>query len=291
MQEKEDVFSIIGSIATLIIGCAAVISLIFANFDNMTPTSTPIINEGLKIENTSLEEKEAIDIDKHVADNYNEEMSLLEQYCEYNEDVIGMIRIKDSVLYHPIMRSEYQEDFYLNHDLNKEYNSHGVPFVSLESKLNKEGNTVIYGHNIRLKTRDVFCDLAYYSDLDYYKEHPVIEIFTDEGVSKYLIFAYYLVDLSDTDAFLYYESSHFLSMKKFESYMQNVRIRNYLDVPCELQIDDCYITLSSCSNEMHGAGTNRMVVMAKKIEDGEDYESYVDKATLKNSPLMPEKLR
>ena len=224
-------------------------------------------------------------------ETYAAEMELLSKYQDYNSDVIGMIRIKDSVLYHPVMRSEEKEDFYLRHDLDKKYNSHGIPFVSWGSDFNKSGNSILYGHNITLKTRDVFCDLAYYEDVEYYKEHPIIEIITPDGVSKYLIFAYYLVDLADTDTFFYSETTQFLSMRSFEEYMNNVEIRNFLDVPCELAFDDCYITLSSCSNQLHGRGTNRMVVMAKKLDENEEYESIVKDSKKSKDILFPAKLR
>lgn len=218
--------------------------------------------------------------------------SLLKTYMDYNEDVVAMIRINDSVLNHPIMYTPADEGYYLNRDLNKEHNSHGVPFLSIGSDLSRfSGNNIIYGHNIRLNGLDVFADLNNYRDIEYYKEHPIVEIITEDGTSQWLIFAYYLVDTSDTDTFVYFDNTEFVSMQDYEWYMGEVSRRSWINVPIENTIDDAYITLSSCSVELHGSGTNRMVVMARRLEVGEKYEDIVSSATENENPLLPMKLR
>ncbi|MBP5495409.1 MAG: hypothetical protein J6X97_09955, partial [Lachnospiraceae bacterium] len=75
------------------------------------------------------------------------------------------------------------------------------------------------------------------------------------------------------------------------NYMAEVNKRNWLetDIPCGM--NDKYLTLSSCSVELAHSGTNRMVVMARKLKPEEDYRNYSVGASLKNNPLLPEKLR
>lgn len=222
----------------------------------------------------------------------NEDMALLSAYKEFNEDVVGIIRIPQTVLNHPLVQTPDDEDYYLNHDLAKEYNSHGVPFLSAGSEMDREGsNIVIYGHNIHLRTRDVFCDLAYYEDIEYYKEHPIIETISDAGTSRWLIFVYFLVDNADEKPFKYSETTEFISQAAFADYMREVSERNWLDVDADVEFGDTMITLSSCSLELAGSGTNRMVVMAKLLENGEEYESIVEQAERRNNPLLPQKLQ
>ena len=217
--------------------------------------------------------------------------NLLDKYKAYNEDCIGIISIEDTVLNHPLMQSEYDEDFYLTHDLNKNPNSYGVPFLTLSSDLGREnGNNIIYGHNIRINDRDIFADLVFYEDIDFYKEHSLIKLVTDEGTEYYIIFAYYLIDTNDNE-FVYWDKTSWESESDYLNYMAEVDKRNWLETEIPCGMNDKYLTLSSCSVELAHSGTNRMVVMARKLKQEEDYRNYSVGASLKNNPLLPEKLR
>lgn len=220
-----------------------------------------------------------------------EDMELLAAYQSYNEDVIGLIRIPDTVLDHPLVQTPDKEDYYLRKDLDHKDNSHGVPFLSAESRMEGRGNMVVFGHNIYRVSRDVFADLAGYEDLDFYKEHPVVETVSKSGTRKWLIFAYYIVDNADSDPFRYSEVTSFASQKQFDAYFQEVKKRNWLFVPVPVGIEDTFLTLSSCSLELGGTGTNRMVVMARQLAVGEEYMEAVAEAELTKDPLLPQKLR
>ena len=215
---------------------------------------------------------------------------LLEKYKAYNEDCVGIISIEDTVLNHPLMQSPYDEDFYLTHDLDKNYNNYGVPFLTLSSDLKREsGNNIIYGHNIRYKERDVFADLVFYEDIEFYKNHPLVKLVTEDGTDYYIIFAYYLIDTKDND-FVYWDNCEWESESNYLKYMEEVGKRNWLncEIPCD--ISDKYLTLSSCSVELAHSGSNRMVVMARKLYSGEDYKKYTEFATAKENPLLPSRL-
>ena len=58
--------------------------------------------------------------------------------------------------------------------------------------------------------------------------------------------------------------------------MEEVKKRNWLDVPFDYSNKDSFLTLSSCSKEKTGEGNNRMVVMAVKIKDDFDYKKTVE---------------
>ena len=221
-----------------------------------------------------------------------EDLLLLQKYQDYNSDVVGIIRIEGTVLNHPIVQTVEDEEYYLYKDLDKKYNSHGVPFLSKDSQMEGQGsNCVVYGHNIYKISRDVFADLMGYKDVEYYKEHPVIETVSESGTRKWLIFAYFIVDNSDADPFQYSDVTSFMSERAFEEYIYEVQKRNWLDVPLDLSMGDTILTLSSCSKELAGSGTNRMVVMARQLDKDESYFATVEGAKNALSPLLPEKLR
>ena len=223
-----------------------------------------------------------------------EDLNLLKQYQARNDETVGIITIRDSILRHPLMQSpERGESFYLNHDLDRNHNFHGIPFLTLKSDIARtEGNNIIYGHNIIwTEPQDVFCDLCNYESLDYYKSHPIIEIVTNQGTAKYLIFSYAIMDTSDTDYFVYWEDTSWEDDTSFNSYMEQMEARNWLNVGVPYNRFDAFVTISTCSKELAHSGTNRMVVMAKRLEVGEEYLQYVENASIRDNPLLPEKLR
>ena len=222
----------------------------------------------------------------------DKDRKLLQKYQEYNKDVVGLIEIEDTVLNHPLVQTVSMEDYYLYKDLDKKYNSHGVPFLSKDSLMERQGGIVIvYGHNISKRTRDVFADLAGYEDLEFYQSHPVIKTVSKNGTRKWLIFAYFIVDNSDDEPFCYTDKTTFLSKEEHDAYFEEVQARNWLEVGVEPKMGDTYLLLSSCSRQLSGRGTNRMVVVARQLMAGESYEELVDHAKMAKDPLLPQRLR
>ena len=219
-----------------------------------------------------------------------EDMKLLEAYRQYNSDVYGIIRIEGTKLNHPVMKSDEDADFYLTHDLDKKINSHGVPFIEPKDDFDSEnGNTIVYGH--RMGDGDVFGELSKYESIDYYKEHPVIETVSERGTARWLIVACCLVCNYDEDAFYYFDNNDFLSLAEYENYMEEIQKRNLLKIPAKLSVEDAYLTLSSCSKEKIGEGTGRIIIMAVRIKNNENYGKTVEESSINPSPLLPEKMR
>ena len=73
--------------------------------------------------------------------------------------------------------------------------------------------------------------------------------------------------------------------------MEQMEARNWLNVGVPYNRFDAFVTISTCSKELAHSGTNRMVVMAKRLEVGEEYLQYVENASIRDNPLLPEKLR
>lgn len=222
----------------------------------------------------------------------DKDLRLLEKYESYNEDVVGLIQIEDTVLNHPMMQTPLDEEYYLYKDLDKKYNSHGVPFLSADSKMEGQGGIcIVYGHNIYKRNKDVFADLAGYEDLEFYKSHPIIKTVSKSGVRNWLIFAYFIVDNSDDDPFRYTDLTRFLSKEAHDEFFLEVEKRNWLNVEVTPVMGDTYLLLSSCSKQLSGRGTNRMVVIAKQLFADETYDSTVNAAKMAENPLLPQRMR
>ena len=187
------------------------------------------------------------------------------------------------------MQTPNDEQFYLHRGLNKKYNSHGVPFASAASTVEGEGNNlVVYGHNISLHTRDVFADLVYYEDVDYYREHPYITTVTKSGTRTWVIFGAYLIDTSDENVFRYTDYTDFATESAWNSWYQNVMARNLLSTDIHCVYGDTFLSLSTCSLENAGSGTNRMSIVAKLVASDEDYTEQIETAAKNDNPQMPD---
>ena len=73
--------------------------------------------------------------------------------------------------------------------------------------------------------------------------------------------------------------------------MEEMEKRNWLDVPVDYSREDTFLTISTCSKELAHSGTNRMVLMAKRLDVGEDYTPFVQNAGMCENPYLPSKLR
>ncbi len=57
-----------------------------------------------------------------------------------------------------------------------------------------------------------------------------------------------------------------------------------------VEYGDTLLTLSSCSVELAGSETNRMVVVARLVKEGEDFPEAIGQAEATEEPMLPEKL-
>ena len=47
-----------------------------------------------------------------------------------NKDVVGFVEIPGTIISYPVMQTKDNPDYYLNHDINKDYSSYGIPYLS-----------------------------------------------------------------------------------------------------------------------------------------------------------------
>ena len=228
------------------------------------------------------------ELDKRTSVIIPSDLEMLRAMQSINTDVIGIIKIDNTVLDHAFCMDD-GTDKYIRKDLYGHYNSYGTPYLDYRCTWIKSGrNHIIYGHNIPEGNTDVFAPLSGYETSDYYKQHPVITTITDTGTKRWLVVAYFLINTADEDVFQYTNVDYFNSKAGFEEYMSEVEKRNWLtfkNTPYEF--GDTFLTLSSCSLEDWGSGTNRMVVIARLLDNDEMIDDYVAGAGHNFYPLLP----
>lgn len=107
----------------------------------------------------------------------------IKEQKEKNTDIIGKIYIPKTKLNIEIVQTNNNE-YYLNHDLNKKEDVIGTPFLDYRNNIDDK-MLIIYGKNSQT-TETPFHILEQYLNKDFYIEHPYIILETDTKI-KYEI--------------------------------------------------------------------------------------------------------
>lgn len=177
---------------------------------------------------------------------------------EQNNDFIGWIKIADTRIDYPVMQSPNNPDYYLKHSFEKAYSNYGVPYIDEACATGISNNIVIYGHH--MKNGTMFSDLCNYTDVEFYKEHPIINFDTLSGFGEYQIVAVFKFNTNHED-FRYNEYTQ-MNEEQFSEFMSQVHARQCYDTGVDAEYGDQLITLSTCE---YTYNNGRFVVVAKKV--------------------------
>ncbi|MBQ8217527.1 MAG: class B sortase [Oscillospiraceae bacterium] len=221
------------------------------SFVNAEPAATPVPTEapvGEEVASAEPAEPEApAELSPITVD--------FEALLATNEDVVGWIYSKDTVINYPIAQGE-DNDEYLHHLLDGTYNSSGTLFVDCECAPEFAGaNTIVYGHN--MKNGSMFYSLLNYREQSYYDAHPVMYLNTPSQNYRIDVFSGYICNY-DSDTY----TLSFPSEEDYVKYQQKMKSQSDFNCDVELAPTDRVITLSTCTYEYDNA---RYVVQGKLV--------------------------
>lgn len=180
-----------------------------------------------------------------------------------NKKLIGWVKIDDTNIDYPVMQTENNE-YYLDHNLNQEYDKNGSIFLDKDCDVLKPStNFIIYGHHMR--NGKMFGELDLYSSEDYYKEHKYIRFDTiyEKGTYEVMYVFRSKVYTEDEIVFKYYQFIDALSEQEFDSNMREMAALSLYDTGVTAEYGDQLLTLSTCD---YYVNDGRFVVVAKKVE-------------------------
>lgn len=183
---------------------------------------------------------------------------------EKNNDLIGWIKIDDTVIDYPVVQRADNE-FYLNHNFNKENDGNGCIFLDMNcNAVENSDNMILYGHHMR--TGNMFGSLNKYKNFDYYTKHKYIEFDTIYEKGKYEIMYVFQTKVLNADeiSFKYYQFIDSVSDKEFDSAMNSMSKMAMYDTGVTASYGDKLLTLSTCDYQEN---KGRFVVVAKKVSD------------------------
>ena len=170
-----------------------------------------------------------------------------------NGDTKAWLRLNNTSINYPVVQA-FDNDFYLNHDFNKDVNVNGWIFVDYRNDMNNlDQNTIIYGHNSYGTI--MFATLRYVLEDKWNSNPDNLDIIFNlpSGQHKARIFSIYVID--NTNDYLYTNFTN----EDYTNFINMIKGRSIKDFGVEYTTDDKMITLSTCSNR----GNKRLVVHAK----------------------------
>ena len=196
----------------------------------------------------TVDETKEDDEEKYVVD--------FEKLKEKNSDIVAWLKVKGTNIETTVVKST-NNDYYLTHNFNKEYNSAGWIFADYKNKVDgTDENLVIYGHNMR--DDSMFGSLKWVINEDWYnnEDNKYITLITENETQVYEVFSVYQIEKED-----YYIQTNFNTEKEFNTFAQTIKKRSKKDFNVDVNENDNILTLSTCANN----NKYRVVLHAKKI--------------------------
>ena len=180
-----------------------------------------------------------------------------------NQDVYAWINVPGTPVDYPILQSEKNE-YYLNRNIEKEWSVYGCIFSeTYNSKDFSDFNTLLYGHNMKNET--MFGSLKRFRDASFFEENRYINVYTENRILKYEIFAACTWD-----------NKHILANRDFSlpenctAYLEEIfavrDMNSQVSKEIEVTANDRIITLSTCMNDK----TKRFIVSGVLIYDSQN---------------------
>ena len=172
-----------------------------------------------------------------------------------NNDIKGWIKVNGTNVNYPFVQTN-DNDFYLNHTLDKTSNGGGWLFLDYRNNILNDKNTIIYGHGRVNKT--MFGSLKNILDNNWLtnKDNFVIKLSTENELTLWQIFSIYKIPTTSD-----YLQINFDSDIEYETFINKLISRSEYNFNTSISTSDNILTLSTCYNN-----SDKLVVHAKLIK-------------------------
>lgn len=196
-----------------------------------------------------------VTVDETKEDNEGKYVVDFEKLKEKNSDIVAWLKVNGTNIETTAVKTT-DNDYYLTHNFNKEYNSAGWIFADYKNKVDgTDKNLVIYGHNMR--DDSMFGSLKWVINEDWYnnEDNKHITLITENEIQIYDVFSVYQIEKED-----YYIKTDFNSEKDYSNFIETIKKRSKKDFNVNVDEEDHILTLSTCANN----NKYRVVLHARK---------------------------
>ena len=227
----------------------------FASNIDVEGTTAPKVDGTTKPEETKVARPDKVDTDT------KENPVNLEELSAMNPDIYSWIYIPDTNVNYPVAQSEEEDNFYLDHDVYKNYSFPGTIYTqSCNSLSYNDRVTVLYGHN--MLNGSMFATLYNFSDKTFFDEHPYFYIYTADRKLTYEV-----VSAFEYDSRHIMNSFDFKDDAVFQDWLDQAKnprsLNSNVRDSVNLGLDSKLVVLSTCLNY----GDGRYLVQGVLVSD------------------------
>ena len=223
----------------------------------------------------------------------------MEQLVEMNPDVAGWLTVANTNIDNVVLQTT-DNDYYMDKDFYGNRNIAGQLFVDYRCIINdynnkQSDNIIIYGHNQADGT--MFGTLKKYKikkqstgNFSFYQHNPTFKFSNLYEEYTYKIIAIFVIEVEPSQTrdgviFDYHNYVKFAGERNFDKFKENILKRTAVNTGVDFDENDKFMTLSTCSNEFD---PSRLVVIGRRVRDGESPEVDTSKAEINEDMLEPD---
>ncbi|MBQ5318129.1 MAG: class B sortase [Oscillospiraceae bacterium] len=204
------------------------------------------------------------------------DMPFAVEMLKINGDYAGYVSIP-GVMSEAVVQADDNE-YYLKKNIYGQNRSCGTVYADYRNVVNdysdrQSDNIILYGHNQRDGT--MFGQMDFYKwDAKYWLQNPYIYFDNRYEQSTYVIIASFVINTEpehdNGNVFDYHNYINFTEDHPFETFMKEINERSHFHTGIDVNENDKFITLSTCSYEWEPA---RHVIIARKLRADETTEN------------------
>lgn len=160
-----------------------------------------------------------------------------------NENTVGWLKINNTNINFPVLQSN-DNNYYLTHNFNKEYNSAGWIFADYKNNFEQlDKNTIIYGHNRRNNT--MFSNLKSLLNPEWFNDENNKYFTFNTKNENYIVQIFSVYKISANNLIL---SNSFESESEFDTFINDCISKSVYNFGLDISYQDNIITLCTCDN-------------------------------------------
>lgn len=186
----------------------------------------------------------------------------LQPLYEINPDLVGWIRVPDTVIDYPVVQRKEQKDYYLRRNFRGKHETRGCLYVAERCDVEKPSdNVTIYGHMMSDGT--MFADLAKYRSKSFWEEHQYFSFNTLKSRETYRVICVFKTSGYVNVGFPYHAFVDAADPVEFRDFWNACSNLALYDTGVSAVYGDKLLCLSTCDYSIRNG---RLVVVAKRVE-------------------------
>ncbi len=152
-----------------------------------------------------------------------------------------------NILSNRLMKDTTGEHFYLNHNINGEYDGIGVPYIDFRTDFTTK-KTIIYSHSSMSGNGPFQVLQNYHNNYSFYQQNPYITITYEGKTYTYQIFSVYVsIANSEEDEGLEFFHHIYYNNQEWQDALDRYKAHSEYDTGVSVSSNDRIVILQTCS--------------------------------------------